>query len=142
MIRRRESWGDSLRGLTGSFADVVRAELALLAIDYRRWGKRLGIAAALGLAAGWIALWCSVLLLYTLVRALETALDLNAWQAPLLAAGLALLVALILVGIGWLLVRRLGSPGSAFRRRFDEHRAWWRHQVLGEPAEPFGGAEP
>lgn len=141
MSRRREAWSESLRAVSRSAADVARAELALLRIDYERWGKRFGVAIALFLGAGWVVLWCLVLLLYTLIRVFETLLGLGVWQAPLAATGVAFVFAGILALVGYVIVRRLGDPMRGVKQRYGDHRRWWREQILGEPIDPAGGIE-
>lgn len=130
---QRETWQGSFRGVAGALGDVARAELAVLREDVAQWGKRFGTAVALFAIAFMTIFWLVALLVYATVRAAESMLGLGPAQAALAVAGVVFVVILLLALVGALLLRKVSGPAAAARARFEDHRRWWRVQILGEP---------
>lgn len=135
-----ESWQGELRQMTSALGDVARAEVDVLKEDVAQWGRRFGIAIALFLVAFMTVFWLVALLIYSAVRGAESLFGLGPAQAALAIAGAVLLLILLLALIGYLLLRGVSSPLVAARKRYEDHRRWWRQEVLGEP-EPLVGTE-
>ena len=131
----RETWRQTFSSLAGALGDVARAETAVLREDVRSWGKRFGIAVALFGVAFMTLFWLVVLLLYAAVRGAESLFELGPAQAALAVAGVVLLLIVILLAIGVVLLRSVSGPMAAVKARWEDHRRWWREQVVGEPAE-------
>lgn len=135
-----EGWQDSFRNLAGAFGDLARAEAGVLKEDVSQWGKRFGIAVALFMIAFMTIFWLVALLLYAAVRGAEQLWGLGPAMAALAVAGGIFAMIVIMALTGYLLLRSVSGPVAAVRRRFEDHRTWWRQQVMGE-AEPVLGAE-
>ena len=134
MTQRRASWGEVLRALGEAFVEVLRAEMALLAEQWKEAGMLVGIAVALGGAVFFSMFWLCGLLVLAGVDLVRRLTEWQLWQASLLVAGLLSLIMLVALGVAWLLVRRLKSPVAAFGERVNDHVAWWQDQILeGEP---------
>ncbi len=129
---QRETWQDSFRSVAGALGEVARAEVAVLREDVAQWGKRFGIAIALFGVAFMSLFWLVALLMYATVRAAESIFDLGPAQAALAVAGVVFLTIAILALIGVLLLRKVAGPAAAAKARFEDHRRWWRVQILGE----------
>ena len=127
---RRNSWRETFTALGESLVEVLRAELAVLAEGWKRSGRELGIAIALVVAAGYVALICLPTLLIIALAAGLHALGLPLWGAALVVAAVVMLV----IGLmAWIAVKRLErceNPVAAAKDRFSDHVAWWQESIL------------
>ncbi len=135
MSDRRVTWTDSFRALSQSALGVLRAEVALLSVDYKRWGKRLAIALGLLAMAGMLGFWLAALVVYASVRFTQSFFELGPWQAALAVGGVALVLILALIGTGALLLRGIDDPIRATKQRFADNQRWWQSRVVGD-ADP------
>jgi putative superfamily III holin-X len=131
-------WLAELRSVNRAYLAVVRAEVDALSRDLAVSGRRLTGGVVLLLAAAAIALFLLGALVFTLIAIVAIWLPL--WGAGLVVCGILLLATLVIGGIGWKRLRRLESPATTVRRRFDDHLAWWaglgdeERRAMGEPA--------
>lgn len=133
MSSRRESWTDIFRALGQAFFEVARAELEVLQEQWKRWGTKAGIAIALAtVAATLLLVYLPGLLTFALIDGLHAAFGWPWWGATLAVAGLVVLVSAIMVGIGWLLLKREENPITATSQRLADHRAWWHDNLLDD----------
>lgn len=128
----RPTWQSSFRSLLDAVGDVARAEADVLKEDIAQWGKRFGIAVALFAVAFMTTFWLVALVLYAAVRGVEQLFAFGPVQAALIVAGAVLGFILLLGLIGYFLLRSVSGPMAAVRRRYRDHRRWWRQHVMGE----------
>lgn len=141
MATSRDSWIEIFRALGQAFLDVVRAEVDLLAEQWKRWGAKAAIAAGLtALALVLVLIYLPGLLIFALIEGLHSTTELSLWGATLLVAVLITVLAMLLAGAGFLIVRSEKQPFAAAKGRFDDHLDWWRSKMLEGPAELEGGA--
>lgn len=119
---QRESIGELIRQLAGQSANLVRDEVALAKREVNEKVASVGVDVAIMGAGAAVGLVAFMALVAALVIALSTMV--GAWQAAL-GVGLGLLlVAAILVGIGY---RRFTSEGLAPTQTIEsieENKAW------------------
>lgn len=142
MATPRDSWFDIFRALGQAFFDVLRAEMDVLAEQWKRWGARAAIAAGLAaLALVLVIVYLPGLLIFALIDGLHTAGGWPLWGAALGVALAITLVAMALVLVGWVFVRNEQLPHKAAASRFEDHLGWWRSKMLeAGPAELDDGA--
>lgn len=132
MSDQRESWVDVFRALGEAFVDVVRAEIEVLAEQWKRWGTKAGIAVGLSiLALVLLVVYLPGLLIFAAIDALHETAGWPLWGSALAVAGLAFLVAALLLGIGYLLLRKEENPMVAAKGRLADHKTWWQDKMLG-----------
>jgi hypothetical protein len=124
-------WIDMFRSLGEALLQVWRAELDTLQQDFQRSGRYLGMALALLGAAAALGFWIVGLLLFALVALLH--IWLPWWFASVIVLTLFVLVALILVYLGYKRLKLVESPVTTVRRRVDSHLDWWQHGLLAQP---------
>lgn len=129
-MSRRRDWMETIRALGEAFADVARAELAVVSETVKAWGKSWLIALAIVAAMLSGLFWSLGLLTVAVVHGLMRWRDLELWQAALLTAGALLLLIVAAGGVVYFLARRFDSPVAATRRRLDDHLGWWNERVF------------
>ncbi|NJL28919.1 MAG: hypothetical protein HC897_14030 [Thermoanaerobaculia bacterium] len=131
MKDRQESWGGLCRSLVDALIEVIGAEWAVLAEEWRRWGKHVMVLAALA-SIVFTLLFC-LLSLGVVLTVVLFELWLGAWWKAVLATlGSTLLAVIVLALVGWFLagaraarshrrasVGKITSGGGAIR-------FWWR----------------
>jgi Putative Actinobacterial Holin-X, holin superfamily III len=127
-----------LRALGEALLEVLRAEAAALAGDFRRSGRSLGIGLALLGAAAGVGFWLFGVLVFTLIAVL--AIWLPVWGAALLTALVFATAAGLLAWRGVTRLRRLESPVASVKRRVEDHLDWWQSRLLAETSPPDGAA--
>ena len=131
MPSRRETWVELFRGLGQALIAEWRAELDVLVEHWKQWGGRAAVTAGLAaVAAVLLIVYLPGLLIFALVAGLESAGGLPLWGAALVVAGAVVLVAALLAGVGWLLLRKHQHPVAAAKSRYQDHLEWWRSRML------------
>lgn len=101
-----QSLGELVAAATGNVQKLVRAELELAKIELKADAKKAAIGGALfaiaGLIAGVIVILMSISFAYMLVG-----LGMWRWAAFAVVSGLYLLLAALLILIGWLRIRKI-----------------------------------
>jgi hypothetical protein len=127
-------------------ADVGRAVLELLEAEAKALQEELAVSGRsylrvllLFAVTAAVLFWAGGALTFFLVALV--ALWLPLWGAALSVGGGLILVGLAVAGVGWWKLRHTERPDGVFRRRFDEHVAWFRTRLLGEDV-PERGEEP
>ena len=125
------SLGDLVALATKDMSQLVRYEIDLAKSELKADVKRVGIAGALGGMAAVVA--CLVLILLSIAFAFGlVALGIWAWAAFLIVAGTYVLLAVLAVGVAYLVVRHLSglrrtrksvSESMEMLRGGDEHEA-------------------
>ena len=125
------SLGDLVALATKDMSQLVRYEIDLAKSELKSDVKRVGIAGALGGMAAVVA--CLVLILLSIAFAFGlVALGIWAWAAFLIVAGTYVLLAVLAVGVAYLVVRHLSglrrtrksvSESMEMLRGGDEHEA-------------------
>ncbi|GAB2822882.1 hypothetical protein GCM10022221_21120 [Actinocorallia aurea] len=124
-----QSLGELVAAATGNVQKIVRAELELAKIELKDDAKKAGIGGLLfavaGLMAGMIVILLSIAFAYALVG-----LGMWHWAAFALVAALYLLLAAVLILIGWLRIKKIDgarrtretlSDGVKMLKRTREH---------------------
>lgn len=130
MGQRRASWGEVLRALGEAFIEVLRAEMAVLAEQWKVAGILLACALALAGGALFSVFWLLGLLVLAAVDLVRKVQEWQLWQASLAVAALLLLLMMMALLVAWLLVRRLENPLDAVRERMNDHLGWWQDNLL------------
>lgn len=124
------SWSDMVRNTGQSFLDLLRAELDQVVRELGVSAKRLGIGAALLIAAGMILFWWIAVLAFFLIEIMAI------WVPTWASAGIVLLILLLFIAtLAFLGIRRLKSldnPVDTVGRRWDDHLDWWENRLLPE----------
>lgn len=131
MKDRQESWGGLCRSLVDALVEVLGAELAVLKEDWQRWGKHVMVLAVL-VSVVLSLVFCFLALFVVLAVVLFERWLGSWWQAVSMTLASTLLLAAIVAWIAWLVARRAGNPAAHARARWQDHRRWWREQVLVE----------
>lgn len=120
-------WKDLLLSLGESFLEVLGAEAEALKSDLRTSSRRLGVVAALALAAAFLFFWSVGAFGFLLFQV--ATLWLPGWGAALVVFGFYLLVGLILAAVTRSRWMAIEAPAETIRRRYEEHRTWWEGQL-------------
>jgi hypothetical protein len=103
-----QSLGDLVALAAKDVSQLIRYEIDLAKTELRDDVQRIGLAAALGGVAAFVA--CLVLVLLSIALAFGlVALGIWAWAAFLIVAGAYVLFAVLVLGIAYLRVRRLSG---------------------------------
>jgi len=132
MQQRRATWSDVFRSLGEAVLEVLRAEMAVLAEQWKKAGFLLALALALGGGVFFSMFWLLGLVVLATVDLVRKVQEWQLWQASLVVAALLLLLMLLALLVAWLLVRRLENPLGAVRDRISDHLAWWQDKLLEE----------
>ncbi|MDX6742566.1 phage holin family protein [Actinocorallia sp. A-T 12471] len=105
-----QSLGELVASATGNVQKLVRAELELAKIELKEDAKKAAIGGVLfavaGLIAGMIVILLSIAFAYALVG-----LGMWHWAAFALVAALYLLLAAVLILVGWMRIKKIdGAP--------------------------------
>jgi hypothetical protein len=120
--------------LSSDVITLVELQAELLQVDLREWAQ--GFAkSVVAMVAGLVVLLASMpVLLLSIGYFIAQESDLSLGVSMLIAAGIGILVAGILAGVGvWLLKREQGML-HRFRREL-KHNIAWLKQVLSNPTE-------
>jgi hypothetical protein len=110
--RTRPTLGALVSAASRDLATLLHDEVALAKAEVRQAIKSAGSGAALFAAAAFLLLMFIVLLSIAAASALVQA-GLDPWAAFLIVAGVYLLLALVLGGVGYLQVRKVRGPTGA-----------------------------
>ena len=117
------SFGDALRGLLDDLARLGRAEIGLVRAQGMRAGKHGVIALGLLLGAGLGLLLTLIFLLGAAAEEIGSVLG-HPWAGWLCIAGLTLVVALVLGGLGYRMLRRAITEGKQVGTTVKEDLEW------------------
>jgi cytochrome c biogenesis protein CcdA len=129
MQQQRATWGEVFRSFGEAVLEVLRAEAAVLAEQWKKAGLLLGFAFALGGVVFFSMFWLLGLVVLATVDLVRKVQEWQLWQASLLVAAVLLLFMILALFVAWLLVRRLENPLSAVRERMSDHLAWWQDNL-------------
>jgi Putative Actinobacterial Holin-X, holin superfamily III len=101
--------GDIIKDITDDVKLLVQDQIELAKAELMPAAKKGGTGAGLFGAAGYFGLSATILLYFAAAFGLVAA-GLAAWLAFLIVAGALLLIAAILAGIGYLIVRKIKGP--------------------------------
>ena len=101
--------GDIVKNITDDVKLLVQDQIELAKAELMPAAKKGGTGVGLFGAAGYFGLSASILLYFAAAFGLVAA-GLAAWLAFLIVAGALLLIAAILAGIGYLIVKRIRPP--------------------------------
>lgn len=127
------SWTDLLRSLGESLLGLVDAEVAALKGDLKASGRQLSIAVALLVLAAFLFFWVVGVAGFVCYQILT--LWLPSWGSAAIVWGIYLCLAILSAALARRRLRAIEPPVETFRRHADDHRDWWRSQVLMEPAQ-------
>jgi hypothetical protein len=119
---RRESIGELISQLASQSATLVRDEVALAKREVTEKAASVGAdvgVIAIGVAAGFagtLALSASVII--------GLSAYLGAWQAALVVGGALILVAIVLVGVGYKRLKRENLTPTQTIESIEENREW------------------
>lgn len=139
MQERRSTWGEVFRSLGEAVFEVLRAEMAVLAEQWKEAGVVLAIALALGGTVFFSMFWLLGLAVLAAVDLVRKFQEWQLWQASLAVGALLLLLMVLALVVAWLLVRRLKNPLGAVQERMSDHFAWWRKDLFEQGHDPCGG---
>jgi MFS family permease len=127
---------EDFRLLGQSFVGLVRAEAALVFELWKRSLIELGKAAAFISAALYVGALClPALILVVAVDGLAQWQAWPYWKAASVVLAAAFFLTALLAFVGYQIFRRrFESPARSFRRRLDDHSAWWHERLLYERA--------
>jgi membrane protein implicated in regulation of membrane protease activity len=121
-----QSLGDLVALAAKDVSQLIRYEIDLAKTELRDDVQRIGLAAALGVVAAFVA--CLVLVLLSIALAFGlVALGIWAWAAFLIVAGAYILFAVLVLGIAYLRVRRM-SGLSKTRKTVTQGLELLRHE--------------
>ena len=113
MTDERPSLGTLVTGITGELSTLVRSEIELAKAEVKQSLQKGVAGSALFIAAAVLLVMAWLLITFALVYVLIEVADLPAWASFLIIAGGYLLVAAILVAVGYTQVKRAKGPERA-----------------------------
>lgn len=113
MTDDRPSFGTLVAGITAEFSALVRGEIALAKAEIRESAKAGAAGAVLFVIAGVLMAMVWLLVTWAVVYVLVEVADLPVWASSLIVAGFYLLVALILVAVGYSRLKKARGPDKA-----------------------------
>jgi uncharacterized membrane protein YqjE len=113
MTDDRPSLGSLVAGITTELSALVRGEIELAKAELRESAKRGAAGGILFAVAAMLLLTVWLLFTFALVYVLIEVADLPGWAAFLIIAGVYLLIAAILIGIGVLQMQKARGPERA-----------------------------
>src|SRR5215207_6673233 len=113
MTDERPSLGTLVTGITGELGTLVRSEIELAKAEVKQSVQKGVAGSALFIAAAVLLVMVWLLISFALVYVLIEVSDLPAWASFLIVAGGYLLIAAILVAVGYTQVKRAKRPGRA-----------------------------
>ncbi|MDY7094498.1 MAG: phage holin family protein [Acidobacteriota bacterium] len=119
-----------VQSLGQSVVEVVRAEVHSLLDDFQHTGRGLTMVLALATAALILIFWAAGVGTAALVALI--AVRLPVWAAAGIVFLVLMLSAGILLGWGWMKMKKLETPTQTVRRHVDDHLGWWRGQLVEE----------
>lgn len=125
----------NLSHLGGDVITLIELQAELLQVDVRQWGRSF-VKSMMALVAALVVLLASLpVLLISLGYLIEQWTELSLGVSMLLAAGVGIVLAAVLAGVGvWLMKRQEGMLGR-FSTELKRNIAWLK-QVLSHPTEP------
>ncbi len=138
MTDTRNSWAEVFQAVGDAVVGVLKAEIAVLSEQWKRWGSRVAVVVGL-FATSAVVLFSALLLLPYFLTALIKHLSGWSWMA---SSGLVLLIVVLVAGIlgalGYWRLKGLDDPVAMTRQRVDDHMTWWKSELLGS-ADEIGG---
>lgn len=135
MSDERNTWAELFQTLGQSVVSVLKAEVEVLAVQWKHWGARVGVVVGL-FAASAVVLASALMLMPYFLTALVKYISGWSWMA---SSGLILLVvvslALTLGGVGYWRLKRLDNPVVMTQERVDDHLGWWKSGLMGSSPE-------
>ena len=113
MTDERPSLGTLVTGITGELSTLMRSEIELAKAEVKQSLQKGVAGSALFIAAAVLLVMAWLLITFALVYVLIEVADLPAWASFLIIAGGYLLVAAILVAVGYTQVKRAKGPERA-----------------------------
>ena len=113
MTDERPSLGTLVTGITGELSTLVRSEIELAKAEVKQSAQRGLAGSALFIAAAVLLVMTWLLITFALVYVLIEVADLPAWASFLIIAGGYLLIAVVLIAIGYTQVKRARGPERA-----------------------------
>jgi uncharacterized membrane protein YqjE len=113
MTDERPSLGTLVTGITGELSTLVRSEIELAKAEVKQSVQKGVTGSALFIAAAVLLVMVWLLISFALVYVLIEVADLPAWASFLIVAGAYLLIAAILVAVGYTQLKRAKGPERA-----------------------------
>ena len=113
MTDERPSLGTLVTGITGELSTLVRNEIELAKAEIKQSAQKGLAGSALFIAAAVLLVMAWLLITFALVYVLIEVADLPAWASFLIIAGGYLLIAAILIAIGYTQLKRARGPERA-----------------------------
>ena len=130
----RETWSESVHALGRAVLDLIKVEVQAATRDFKVFfvqvGKLLAVAALMLL----VLVYVPFVVLFTLLDGIAGWTGYPYWAAGLILLGLILLFMGLVGAVAYVvIVRKMENPVDTVQRRLDDHRGWWRHEILDEP---------
>ncbi|WP_141579877.1 phage holin family protein [Actinomadura sp. WMMA1423] len=127
-----KSLGELVALASSSVSDLIRAEMDLAKLELKADAKKAAVGSVMftiaGLIGGLIVILLSIAFAYGLV-----AMGFWRWAAFLIVAGVYLVLALILIGIGYLRVRKIEKAQRTRRTLREDYKALRHRGGSGDP---------
>ena len=124
--------------LSSDVITLVELQAELLQVDLREWAQGFAKSVVAMVAALVMLLASMPVLLISLGYFIDQQSELSLGTSMLIAAGIGILIAGILAGVGVWLLKREHNLLHRFRREL-KHNITWLKQVLSNPVETTAG---
>ncbi len=133
-MAERETWIESLSALGAALLDLVRAEIKAALSDIKVFFRQVAMLLAVGGLLLLILIYIPFILLLSAIDGIHAMTDWPYWGSALLLFGLVILLMATIAAVAYFLIgRHMRSPVEVFQNRLDDHKGWWRNDVLDEP---------
>ena len=128
MSRNLGKLSENAQELGQAALELARAEAAAFSGELRISSRAFLRILLLFAVCLFILFWALAVLVFVGVEV--GALWLPRWAAGLAVLGLLMVAVLAVGGLAWYRLRRLETPMTMARRRFDDHLEWWQRRIV------------
>lgn len=133
-MANRGSWTEILQSLGAAILDLFKLEIKAATQDFKVFFKQVAMLAGVAVLMLFVLFYVPFLVLFSVLDGIQQATGWPYWGSGLALTGLVFVVLSVIGAVAYFIViRKMESPQITVQRRLDDHRGWWRNDVLEEP---------